>query len=100
VEGYLIYNDDNIHIDSLKDYNHLQISEQIINRRKLNNNLKRKALNELNVIYVCIKYTRVAIYIKNRNGTQFTATTPSIPQSSSLMIGKYLVYYYNYMSIY
>jgi len=29
-------------IDSFKDHNHLQISESIINRQKLNNKLKKK----------------------------------------------------------
>jgi len=57
---FLKFNDDNIYIDSLKDYNYLQISEQIINRRKLNN--KRKALN---VIYVYL--------YKMYPGSQFTS---------------------------
>lgn len=35
---FLKFNDDNMHIDSVKDNNHLHISEQIINRQKLNNN--------------------------------------------------------------
>jgi len=69
---FLKFNDDNIR---LKDHNHLQISEQIIDRRKLNNNLKRTALNVIYVLMYKI-YSRVAIYIKNRNGMQFTATAP------------------------
>ncbi|KAE9534004.1 hypothetical protein AGLY_008740 [Aphis glycines] len=40
---FLKFNNNN----SFKNHNHLQFSEQIINRQKLNNNLKRKTINDI-----------------------------------------------------
>ena len=36
-----------MYIDSFKDCSHFKISEQIINQQKLNNNLKRKAVDDM-----------------------------------------------------
>ena len=47
VSVFLKFNNNSIYIDSFKDHNHLQLSEQIINRQKLNNNLKRKAVDDI-----------------------------------------------------
>jgi len=44
---FLKFNNNSICIDSFKDHNHLQLSEQIINRQKLNSNLKRKAVDDI-----------------------------------------------------
>ncbi|KAF0761583.1 Uncharacterized protein FWK35_00015014 [Aphis craccivora] len=46
---------------SFKDHNHLQNSEQINNRQKLNSNLKSKAVNDMftrpsKIIYSELKY--------------------------------------------
>lgn len=40
-------NNNNIFIDGFSDHNYVQISEQQLNRRKLNNNLNKKAVDEM-----------------------------------------------------
>lgn len=65
---FLKFNDNNISIDSFKDHNNIQILKPIINRQKLNNNLKKKTLN---IIYVWTKNICVSIY-KNIPRLQFT----------------------------
>jgi len=65
------FNDDNmciIIIDSLKNHSHFKISEQIINRQKLNNNLKRKAVDDMftkpsKIIYSELKITDIEFLI-------------------------------------
>jgi len=49
VNVFLKCNDNNICIGSFQDHNHFKISEQIIGRQKLNNNLKRKAIILANI---------------------------------------------------
>jgi hypothetical protein len=45
---FLKFNDNNICIHSFKDHtSHLKISEQIINRQKLNYSLKKKAVSDM-----------------------------------------------------